>query len=117
MLKRTVPLQTQRRKDSKEPCFSDQLILGRDVNHFPIAAQRIANISKEGMQLAGIDTHRFKAHALQGASASSRLDRGESAEDVMAAGRWRSNAVFRRFYDRQLKRVQVSVEALRNLQV
>jgi hypothetical protein len=97
----------QQKMNRKEPVFKDRLILGLDRSAFPIGAQRIAGISKECLKDSGIDITVYKPHSLRGASASAQLDIGEDVQDVMWRGRWRSYSVFKRFYERVMRRTQL----------
>jgi hypothetical protein len=100
-----VPKHKQKRK---EPIERDRLFLGRDQKHFPIGKQRIATLSKEFLSICGIDTSRYKGHSIRGAAASARINAGESVDDVMHCGRWKSMSVFKHFYERSQGRVQQS---------
>ena len=104
MMHKDIPASKMRRK---EPIFKNRLILGNDQSAIPIGAQRIASISKDMMEDAGIDTKVCKAHAIRGAAATAQIDHGESVDDVMYRGRWRSQSVFRAFYERAQRRVQM----------
>ena len=75
--------------------------------HKQLTSQRIAKLLLQSMAAAGVDTQKWKAHSVRGASATNLLDKGTSVEDVMRAGRWGSFLVFRDFYDRSTRNVNV----------
>lgn len=75
--------------------------------HAPLSSQRIAKYLLNSLDMAGINTEKWKAHSFRGASATKLLDLGVGAEDVMRAGRWSSYSVFNKFYDRGTKTVDV----------
>ena len=104
MLSNRIPEAKMRRKD---PVFKDRLLLGEDKTAFPIGAQRIAKISVMTMEDAGIDVKVFKAASIRMASANLNLDAGEDISDVMFRGRWKSVSVFKKFYERQQRKIQL----------
>jgi site-specific recombinase XerD len=65
-----------------------------------IGTEAIAKDTMKLMQLAQIDTTKFKSHSTRMSSASKALEKGASVDEVMRAGRWRSKAVFDLFYNR-----------------
>jgi hypothetical protein len=107
-----VPKHKLNRKEAVE---RDRLFLGRDRCHFPIGKERVANLSKAFLEGCGIDVKRYKGHSLRGAAATGRIDAGESVDDVMHCGRWKSISVFKRFYERAQKRVQQSAGLMARL--
>jgi hypothetical protein len=78
----------------------DKVFLNILPPYDPIGVQRIAKITLEAMEMAGIDVTRFKAHSTRMAVASKAIDRGASVDEVMRQGRWRSRDVFTTFYNR-----------------
>lgn len=52
------------------------------------------------MQEAGIDTSRFKAHSVRGASTTAAMENGVALTEVLRTADWSSDTTFRRFYYR-----------------
>ena len=93
-----------------EQLHKDKLMLGLRSSHYmhlPIGSPRIAKHSLAVMTEAGIDTTKFKAHSVRGASAQEDLGQGATPDVVMQRGRWRSYTVFSRFYSRYAQFHQV----------
>lgn len=74
----------------------------------PLKAATLAKRIVKAMNAAGIDTERFKSQSVRSAAASKALDEGETPEAVTKAGRWRSDSVFKKFYERSLRHHRVS---------
>ena len=61
---------------------------------------------------AGIDVELYKGAALRMASANANLDAGEDIHDVMFRGRWKSMSVFKQFYERQQRKIQLPASVM-----
>jgi hypothetical protein len=59
------------------------------------------------MTAAGVDTAVWRAHSARGAAATALLKATVTPDEVMKAGRWRSELVFREFYNRAVRPVNV----------
>lgn len=64
--------------------------------HRPVTSQRI----KEVMSEAGIDTTKFSAHSVRGASATAAKEKGVPLADILHTADWSSGSTFTRFYYR-----------------
>ena len=51
------------------------------------------------LDLAGIDSSKYRSHSYRGASVSEAKSKGASINAIMMAGRWRNVSTFRNYYD------------------
>ena len=82
--------------------------LGSRAPHIPILAKTIASRVLRVLEAAGVDTSRFKAHSTRSAAVRKALEMGASVDEVMFHGRWRSEKVFRAYYERAQRKDAVS---------
>ena len=82
------------------PRPKDRIFVSHSKPFKEIGTQRIAKDTLQAMKEAGVDVKKFKAHSTRMAVVSKALDLGASVDDVMSSGRWRSKAVFDKFYNR-----------------
>ena len=68
--------------------------------HKPVSSQRIAHWIKDTLKKAGVDTNKFTAHSVRGASTSAAVGRGLHISDVLKTADWSKESTFRRFYYR-----------------
>ncbi len=72
-----------------------------------LSVDRIARLLLALMTAAGVDTAKWRAHSARGASATALLKTGATPDEVMKAGRWKSERVFRDFYNRSVRLLNV----------
>jgi len=82
--------------------------LGSRHPHLPILTKSIASRVLKVLQSAGLDTSRFTAHSVRMAAVSKAIEMGIPLEEIMLHGRWRSEKVFRVFYERSRRKGVVS---------
>jgi hypothetical protein len=80
--------------------IKDRVFISNDKKGKEIGSETIAKDTMKAMELAGINTNRFKSHSTRISVASKVIEKGASVDDVMRAGRWRSKEVFEKFYNR-----------------
>ena len=68
--------------------------------HKPVTSQRIAHWIKDTLKKAGVDTNKFTAHSVRGASASAAVGKGLHVSDVLKMADWSRESTFRHFYYR-----------------
>ena len=54
------------------------------------------------LEQSGIDTSKFGAHSMCGASTSAAVKAGTTTEDILKAENWSSESVFQRFYHKEV---------------
>ena len=81
-----------------------QLILSRVNPHNPVVPITIARWLKTVMEKSGIDTDKYKAHSVRGASTSKANKGGLSAAQIMQRANWTKARTFYRFYNRECKK-------------
>eukprot|EP01012_Entosiphon_sulcatum_P030931 TRINITY_DN3850_c0_g1_i15.p2 TRINITY_DN3850_c0_g1~~TRINITY_DN3850_c0_g1_i15.p2 ORF type:complete len:215 (+),score=23.17 TRINITY_DN3850_c0_g1_i15:739-1383(+) len=70
-----------------------------------LGRERISKLALEHMKRSGIDTGKYKAHSLRGATATTMLALGVPMHVVQARGGWASEANFNFHYARMHQRV------------
>ena len=65
-----------------------------------MTSQRIAHWIKDTLKKAGVDTNKFTAHSVRGASASAAVGKGLHVSDVLKMADWSRESTFRHFYYR-----------------
>ena len=63
-----------------------------------ISPKTSANWILNSMERGKIDTTVFKAHSINGATASKRVAQGASLEDILKSGRWHTTSTLKKFY-------------------
>lgn len=86
---------------------ADSLWCSQRRPHRPLASKTIAKHVQRILLLAGVPPA-FKAHSIRSAAVSKALELGIDLTDVLVHGRWRSERVFRTFYDRSRRGFHVS---------
>lgn len=86
----------------------EEVWLSNRAPYGPLATKSIARKVLKVLTAAGVDTDVFKVHSMRVASVSKALEEGELLDDVLIHGRWRSERVFRMFYERARRGVHVS---------
>ena len=81
-----------------------QLFLSWVKPHYPVVPSTIARWLKTVMEKAGIDTDKYKAHSVRGASTSKASKLGLSAAQIMQRANWAKARTFYRFYNRECKK-------------
>ena len=76
--------------------------------HLPLSARTIASRVLAILESAGVDISKFKTHSIRMAAASKALDKGATLDEVLQHARWRSAAVFQRYYERTRAKPKVS---------
>lgn len=66
--------------------------------HKPVTSQRLAHWINDTLKKAWIDTDKFKAHSMQGASTSAATVKGLHVADVLKMADWSRESTFRQFY-------------------
>ena len=78
-----------------------QLLISFVKPHKPIVSASIARWLLTLMQLAGIDTDKYKAHSTRGAATSKARRLGISVQEIMDRACWARESTFMRFYYRE----------------
>ena len=81
---------------------------------FSLSSQRISKYVLQGMQDAGIDISKYKAHSTRSAASSMARDAGASMDKVLQHARMSSQETFEKFYFRSVahfKKKKVPVQA------
>jgi site-specific recombinase XerD len=68
------------------------------VTYNRVSTSTIARWLKCVLQLAGIDSHTFKAHSYRSASTSAAFIKGCSLKHILSTADWSSDKTFRKFY-------------------
>jgi len=71
--------------------------------HRAVAPSTVARWIKTFLGSAGIDTDKFKAHSIRGASASCATEAGLALEEVLKAADWSCQSTFQKFYYKPTK--------------
>lgn len=90
----------------------ESLWLSERRPHLPLSSKSISARVLSVMQAAGIDTSLYKAHAVRVAAVAKAMESGVPLDDVLVHGRWRSENVFRVFYERSKRGSHVSASIL-----
>ena len=69
----------------------------------PASCDTLSRWVKDTLQLAGIDTGRFKAHSCRAASTSKANSKGLPLKHILMAGQWSKKTNFYRFYCRMIE--------------
>jgi hypothetical protein len=77
----------------------DRLFLSLSKNS-AASSQTIARWLTSVLALAGVDTSLYKAHSVRSAAATLQLKQGQTVEQVMKLGHWKSRSTFSKHYDR-----------------
>lgn len=75
--------------------------------HLPLSPKSIAARVVAVLTDAGVPPH-FRAHSIRGAAVSKATELGQSLDDVLIHARWKSERVYRLFYDRARRGPHVS---------
>ena len=79
-----------------------ELFITSTKPHRAIAPKTGAQWILHSMDQAGIDTSTFKAHSICGASASGKVAKGLSCQELLSGGRWSNTSTLKKFYLRNL---------------
>ena len=79
-----------------------QLLLSYLRPHGPISRDSLARWTITVLELAGVDTKRYKGHSTRGASASAAKRLGVPLHLILKQANWKSADLFARFYDKKL---------------
>ena len=77
-----------------------QLLISHIKPHRKVVSSTISRWMIEMLDLAGVDTNKFKAHSTRGAASSASFKLGVSMKDILEAAGWCSDSTFSRFYHR-----------------
>lgn len=93
---------------SRRASGDESLFVGIRQPFAPLSSKAIAARVVHVLKQAGIDTTVYKAHSVRSAAVSKAIEMGMDLDDVLVHGRWRSERVFRDFYERSKKGHHVS---------
>ena len=82
---------------------NNQLLLSYIGPHGPISGATLARWTMSVLNLAGIDTQRYKGHSTRGASASSAQAMGANLNAIMRTASWRDSHSFAKLYHKSLE--------------
>jgi len=89
----------ERSKNRKGEFHPKNLFLHIDDPRKTLSTQRVAKLTLEALDKAGIDIQKYKSHSVRGAAANWAIDKGATVDEVMKWGCWKSFTVFNKFYD------------------
>ena len=92
----------------------DNLIITTIPPFAKASSQTIARWVKETLSLAGVDTDLFKAHSVRGASTSKLFQLHTPIGEIMKKADWKSECVFRKFYNKDVLPKNISHKLLTN---
>ena len=78
------------------------------------STQTVARWVKEILCLSGVDTGLFKAHSVRGASTSKLFQLHTPISEIMKKADWKSECVFRKFYNKDVLPTNISHKLLTN---
>lgn len=89
------------------PPTSESLWVTMKKPHTSLASKTVASAVLSVLKAAGVP-ERFKTHSIRSAAVSKAMNMGIPLDEVLLHARWKSERVFRVFYDRSLRGTKVS---------
>ena len=86
-----------------------QLLLSFSKPHKPISKDTLSRWTLKTMELAGIDTARYKGHSTRGASTSAAKRLGVPISLILRQASWKSAGSFAKYYDKEIDKDAAAV--------